>query len=560
MTTERVIPLAQVMGNGYMDIKDNENDFSGAIVHPLDNNGTGSYMAPLDPSDLRAYATRVHEYAHLNLITSGEQPRGLHEAYEKAGIDNGVLQAIADAKVMHHCLQRRLSLKDLVVINSTDDHAKGMVGKASKSRQANLLLRAIGTDMLGFAQEAVTLTPKQIEGVKKTWSKVEGMRTLEDWIKVGLNYQRMFETPTKRRKREEMTKEILGTPPPESEASDTLGKGISDGTKARKSPSTAKRDEEKFKEIAKKLAEEIEEKEREEENAIGRDWESLRSGKSEPGRARMSGGSAVSSKKKEEEKDAVPLEVYEKERKEKSEIQKIVQELKEFKKSLDDQVINPEMTEKEEKKLAESLLREKARIPWGSLKIMLPLLEKNFEPKERSRRAKRAYVGAFRYPHRLVSDSAVFASKQRGKGGTLLIDCSGSMHIGYADIVNVLEQRPFATIALYASESYHDGGRGMDAGILLVVVDRGKRITEKSLSQIMRKDFGQGNVVDGPALDWLCKKAGEKFWICDGVVTGKDDCTTIYLQAEAALKTRRYHVKRWRSLASFLEGKSPNYG
>jgi len=538
---ERVKPLAQVMADGIMTVTDNSVDFSGMIVHPKE--GPGMYMAPLDPDDPRAYATRLHEYGHLNLITSGEQPTGLHAAFSAAGIGDGFLQAMADAKVMAHCQAKGLSLEELIVIADTSDSAVTRIQAANKMRQANLFLRAIGTKLFDFVAKATTLTPKQKVHIRDNiFPKIEKMRTLEDWVRVGLEYQRSFETPKLREKRKEKTKEYV--PKPEGGE----GEGDKAGGKAR---SSEKKEREEFKEIAKKLGEKFSDTGAKKEEGAFKPAASAAS-PMEAKRSGMLGGKAVSEKRVEEEKEVKPLDVYEeKKAREKSEIERMAQELVENKEDLDSTLADS--VHESIERTVRDLLMQKEINTWGAMTITHPALERNFEPKERSKKAKRSFVGAFRYPHRIVSDSAVFASKQHGKGGTLVIDGSGSMHISFKDVCDVLEQRPFATIAIYASDMT------LTKGFLVILVDRGKRVTEKVLELELSK-LGSGNVVDGPALDWLCKRSGEKFWICDGGVTGTGDCMTGYLKAYAALMTRRYHIKRWRAIKDFIEGKSPSYG
>lgn len=542
MEEERVKPLGQVMADGYVSVTDNINDFSGSVVHPKE--GPGMYMAPLDASDPRALATRIHEYTHLQLITSELQPTGLHAAFEAAGIEKAILQAMADAKVMTYCQSRGVSLKDLVVISKIDDEASRRVKAASKMRQANLLLRAIGTDTFDFADKTVTLLPKQKKHiVHNIFPKIREMKTLEDWVRIGMEYQRAFETAKIREKRKEKTKEYM---PAGSEGKEEEEK---DKTSPKKRESM-KQDMEKFKDISKKIVDKLRD-----EGAL-KPKSSPAEAMEEKGETSTLGGKAVSKEKEVKkplvEEKAKTLEVYEKEMKEKSELERLMQEVEENLEDLDSGVLRKFSANK-----SDTMKQIKAQVhsvEWGKMKVISPLLEKPFEPKNRSKRTKRSYVGAFRYPHRIVSDSAVFASKQKGKGGTLLIDGSGSMGLTFQQILEVLEQRPFASIALYCSEGYR-----LTCGELTILVDRGKRITEAKLEEIL-KERGGGNVVDGPAIDWLCKRSGEKFWICDGGVTGVDDRSSTFLQAYVALKERRYKIKRWYSIKDFIAGKLPTHG
>lgn len=518
-----VIPVAQILADGVMDIIPSP-DLSGAIVHPKETtDGIGSFKAPLEFDSEEAAATRLHEYGHLNLITSGEQPIKLHAAFDKAGVHESILQAFADAKVMHHCTDKGLSLVKLKTFEYNEGLIIEQFSRLKPIEQATLILRSIGTELLPEAMKnTMRLTEADKVFVRKTYDKIKSIRTIHDWVLAALTFQRRFEGMRAKRARKEKEKTILGE--------GTERKDI--GSKKRESP---KEDMERFEKIAKKIEEEEEESEGEEEEAITE----LSTGEVKP-------------RKERSEPKAKKLEVYgekEDDDKENTEMSKLIQDIMDYAEELDEDV-----TQTHSSRTRHNLALElgSSRTEWGGMREIKPPLELNFEPKDRAKRLKRSFVGAFRYPHRLVSDSAVFASKQRGKGGTLLIDCSGSMGLTYNSILQVLEQRPFATIAIYA------GAPGAMDGFLILVVDRGKRISEIELKAQYRK-LGCGNIVDGPALKWLAKRPGEKFWICDGHVTGQDDMASTKLSYEAALIQRKYAVKRWRSLDRFLELKPPSF-
>jgi hypothetical protein len=120
-----------------------------------------------------------------------------------------------------------------------------------------------------------------------------------------------------------------------------------------------------------------------------------------------------------------------------------------------------------------------------------------------------------RYPERYVSDQRVFRRRQRRRaGGSVLIDVSGSMSLGAADIDRIIEAAPRATrVALYS-------GKGT-RGELRIVVDRGFRAGSEALTP-----FGSGNIVDVPALEWLARQPKPRVWISDGHVTGTGDSTS----------------------------------
>jgi hypothetical protein len=122
---------------------------------------------------------------------------------------------------------------------------------------------------------------------------------------------------------------------------------------------------------------------------------------------------------------------------------------------------------------------------------------------------------------RLLVDGRVFATTRRLAGGTVLIDASGSMGWSREDLLKCLEAAPAATIALYS------GNR--DKGVLRVVARDGRMVAP----ELVKPPSGSGNIVDGPALEWLASQAEPRIWISDGVVTGVDDVEYPALSAEA---------------------------
>lgn len=109
-------------------------------------------------------------------------------------------------------------------------------------------------------------------------------------------------------------------------------------------------------------------------------------------------------------------------------------------------------------------------------------------------------------------DKRVFRAKKKAHGAALLVDVSGSMSWSEAHLARVLDEVPAATIALYS-------GSG-DTGRLVIVAHKGRCATMTSASRFM---YG-GNVVDGPALQWLADQPEHvKLWMSDGGITGIGD-------------------------------------
>lgn len=145
-------------------------------------------------------------------------------------------------------------------------------------------------------------------------------------------------------------------------------------------------------------------------------------------------------------------------------------------------------------------------------------------------------------PYRLPVDRRIFAHKKRVKGGTVLIDGSGSMRITDDDIRRILAVAPAATVAIYSGHRKE--------GTLTVIAAKGRAVTTEGLAQAR---CGSGNVVDGPALQWLAKQPEPRLWVSDGVVTGVHDRVSIDLWAEAATLCRTHRITRVEKAAA-VEG------
>ena len=137
-----------------------------------------------------------------------------------------------------------------------------------------------------------------------------------------------------------------------------------------------------------------------------------------------------------------------------------------------------------------------------------------------------------RYLHRFATDRAVFRRRARARGGTVLVDASGSMSIGVADLDRFLLAVPIGTrVALYAGDG--------DAGELRIVAEGGRRAAASDLER-----FGRGNVVDVPALEWLVRQRAPRVWVSDGGVTGVGDRPSARLVARCRELRRRAAIRR----------------
>lgn len=112
--------------------------------------------------------------------------------------------------------------------------------------------------------------------------------------------------------------------------------------------------------------------------------------------------------------------------------------------------------------------------------------------------------------YRLNIDGKIFLDPRRQRGGTVVVDISGSMGLKPEDVYEFVLQCPGATIAQYSGR-YNDGD-------LVVVAHKGK-IAAKDL---IGNGLG-GNIIDGPALEWLSRQPKPRVWVSDTAVTGVGD-------------------------------------
>jgi hypothetical protein len=66
-------------------------------------------------------------------------------------------------------------------------------------------------------------------------------------------------------------------------------------------------------------------------------------------------------------------------------------------------------------------------------------------------------------------------------------------------------------------------------------------------------DFGTGNVIDGPALQWLFRQEAPRIWVSDGFVTGRGDEAGMNLDEERDSIVSAARIKRIASLEALRE-------
>jgi len=183
-----------------------------------------------------------------------------------------------------------------------------------------------------------------------------------------------------------------------------------------------------------------------------------------------------------------------------------------------------------------------------------------------------AHTGTYiRYTHRLAGDKKIFSDIKRFDIGTILIDCSGSMDFSEADIMHIIKYCSGATIAIYSGHGVgtlaarieakklgidleNDHTKRTEVGYLHIVAKDGKILdhSKKSLRDI-RTDSGGGNMVDIPALQWLSKQRGKKFWVSDGIVTGSHECQTRKMSMDAERIKKQHKIKQIYSIREMRE-------
>ena len=115
--------------------------------------------------------------------------------------------------------------------------------------------------------------------------------------------------------------------------------------------------------------------------------------------------------------------------------------------------------------------------------------------------------------HRMTTDKKVFTNKTTVAGGSMMIDCSGSMALYEEDIREIIDYLPAANIAGYVG--YHDKIDGYEGMIRLIAKDG--RIDTSAFEAL--ESYG-ANSVDLDGLKWLAEQPEPRIWISDQQVIG----------------------------------------
>lgn len=158
-------------------------------------------------------------------------------------------------------------------------------------------------------------------------------------------------------------------------------------------------------------------------------------------------------------------------------------------------------------------------VRWGEMRIeKLPMASSRGIPPSTRAIGFHDHGAVLGAVHRLAADGRIFTRRRRRVGGTVLVDISGSMGFGRSDLEKIVRTAPLATVAVYSGRQRN--------GVLTVVASKGRMVTGDVLRTLTKL---RGNIVDGPALRWLARQPGPRFWISDGVVTGEGDMQSVDL-------------------------------
>tara|TARA_R100000808_G_C2149987_1_gene158552 strand:- start:83 stop:2299 length:2217 start_codon:yes stop_codon:yes gene_type:complete len=150
---------------------------------------------------------------------------------------------------------------------------------------------------------------------------------------------------------------------------------------------------------------------------------------------------------------------------------------------------------------------------WGQMIVIQPALTRDLKHKLRGRLYKPNEYGTVpAFMDRFATDKRVFKHKKNIKGGTVLIDASGSMSLTEEEVFEILETLPASTVAMYSGSSKKGRARGGADGELVVLAKDQKQIAE------LPNALGE-NIIDLPALQWLAKQQTPRIWVSDEGIT-----------------------------------------
>lgn len=154
----------------------------------------------------------------------------------------------------------------------------------------------------------------------------------------------------------------------------------------------------------------------------------------------------------------------------------------------------------------------------------------------------------FRYVHRVLTDHACFAIPKKDSLGTILLDNSGSMNLTDKQILSILRYSAGATIATYCGRSDREAVDGR-----IIIMAKAGRVVKQVPQQ-----YGYGNIIDGPALEWLCSQPAPRWWICDGLVTGIHEAQNDNLVDICTALKKKGRIKQFYTTKEFIKQMTGN--
>lgn len=171
---------------------------------------------------------------------------------------------------------------------------------------------------------------------------------------------------------------------------------------------------------------------------------------------------------------------------------------------------------------------------WGEMTVQLAPLERNFKALVKRTGAAAPEGPTPRHLHRWYGDKHVFMRQGMRRGGTLLIDISGSMNWAWEDTLKLIEATPAMTIAMYSG----DGTKGV-----LTIIAKDGRLVGKDFHPREYGHYGE-NTVDGPALSWLARQPRPRVWFSDGDVIPRNGSSCGLARNDAERLCRLGAIKR----------------
>ena len=164
------------------------------------------------------------------------------------------------------------------------------------------------------------------------------------------------------------------------------------------------------------------------------------------------------------------------------------------------------------------------KIRWANTVFIKGKLVKNLQSTLKARRDRPSEVGAVpKYINRWATDKYIWASKRKAtRGGTIAIDCSGSMSFSSEDIYEVIKSLPASKIVGYAGRStYERDDEELPEGVIETFAEDQRMISDYYETFIKKNGYGQ-NYVDVPAIMWLSRQPKPRMLVTDMEVVALD--------------------------------------